>query len=112
MTQRLSVYTLKTVMTESYPDHILKEVDGRSATKACWQNNVGNFKKKPSEKRTHPVNMAEDDGDYGYEDDVNALDEDVPAETWYGDDGYADDDEDYDEDQVAHVDGEGWFMML
>ena len=95
-------------MTESYPDKVLKDLDGRNATNTPWQHNASN-QKQLFKKRTYPAQMAEqDDDDYGYEDDANAIDEDGYEETWYEEDGDEVDDEDYDEDQVALVDDEGW----
>ena len=60
MTQGLNIDKLKKVMTESFPDKILKDIDGRTATKAPWQRNT--TKKKPFSKSEHhrlkwPKNM-------------------------------------------------------
>ena len=114
MTQGLNIDRLKRVMTESYPDKVLKDLDGRSATKAPWQKSPNNMKRKPfHKKKTGHAKMAEglDEDEYEEEeDDVNALDDDDYNEyDWYGDYSEEEDDEEFDEDQVAYVDEEGWF---
>ena len=51
MTQGLNIDRLKRVMTESYPDKVLKDLDGRSATKAPWQKSPNKMKRKPFHKK-------------------------------------------------------------
>ena len=73
-------------MTESYPDKVLKDIDGRQHTKAPWQKSTS-VKKKPFRRRPHPAKMAEDDDD-DYEDDANALDDDDDYDgTWDEEEG-------------------------
>ena len=65
ITQGLNIDRLKRVMTESFPDKVLKDIDGRSATKAPWQKS--HHKKKPfHKKRTSSARMA---GEYEDEED-------------------------------------------
>ena len=113
MTQGLNIDRLKRVMTESYPDKVLKDLDGRSATKAPWQKSPNKMKRKPFDKKTGHAKMAEgmDEDEYDEEeDDVNALDDDdYNEDDWYDDYSEEEDDEEIDEDQVAYVDEEGWF---
>ena len=87
---------------ESYPDKVLKDLDGRTATKAPWQRNSTN---KPFKKRPYPVKTVEglDEDEEDDDDDAYALDD------YYEDDDYGDeedDEDDEDEDQVAYVDEE------
>ena len=117
MTQGLNIDNLKRVMTESFPDKVLKDIDGRTQTKAPWQKNPS--RRKPfnkNKKRSFLAQMADEQDDDEDEDeddyDINAIDDDYDYEddVWYeegDDDDY--DDEDADEDQVAYVDEEGWF---
>ena len=61
MTQGLNIDNLKRVMAESFPDKVLKDIDGRTQTKAPWQQN--STKRKPfnkHEKRAFPAQMADD----------------------------------------------------
>ena len=44
ITQGLNIDRLKRVMTESFPDKVLKDIDGRSATKST-------LAKEPSQKK-------------------------------------------------------------
>ena len=78
ITQGLNIDRLKRVMTESFPDKVLKDIDGRSATNAPWQKS--HRKKKPfHNKRTSSARMAEDyedDEDEEDEEDANAADDD------------------------------------
>ena len=112
MTHGLNIDRLKRVMTESYPDKVLKDIDGRSATKPPWQKSQNKTKKKPfRKKRTSPAKMAEglgegeDDDD---EDDINALDgDDYDEDDWYDEDADEEYDEEADDGQVAYVDEEG-----
>ena len=99
MTQGLNIDNLKKVMTESFPDKVLKDIDGRTATKAPWQQR--NSSRKPfHKKRTFPTKPLEDtDEDDEDDDDAYVLDDYEDDEEWYGDEG--DDDEDADDDQVA-----------
>ena len=104
---------LKKVMTESYPDKVLKDIDGRTATKAPWQKSQR--KKKPfHKKRTSSAKMAEEldeEEDEEDEEDINALDgDDYDEDEWYDEEADEEYDEEVDEDQVAYVDdNEGWF---
>ena len=118
MTQGLNIDKLKKIMVESYPDKVLKDLDGRtSSTKPTWSRKTT---KKPFKKRPFPVKTVDGlDEDEDYEededDDTYALDdyyedEDYGNEVWFGDDG--DDDDEWDEDQVAYIDEEGWFTLL
>ena len=112
MTKGLHIDRLRDVMKESYPDKVLKDLDGRTATKAPWQQrNIHN--KKPFHKtRTAAAKMAGGtDEEYEDEDDVNAVDDDYndDEDAYYEDDDYEEEEYEEDEDQVAYVDGEGWF---
>ena len=115
MTQGLNIDKLKKVMVESYPDKVLKDLDGRSSTtKPSWTKKKPT---KPFKKRPYPVKAADglDDDEDEYEDgddDVQAIDdyhedEEYGDEVWYGDEDA--EDEEWDEDQVAYVDEDGWF---
>ena len=98
-------------MVESYPDKVVKDLDGRtSSTKPTWSRKTT---KKPFKKRPFPVKTADGlDEDEEYEedddDDTYALDDYYENED-YGDEGDYDDDYEEDEDQVAYIDDEGWF---
>ena len=78
ITQGLNIDRLKRVMTESFPDKVLKDIDGRSATKAPWQKSQ--HKRKPfNKKRTSSARMAEEyaeEEDEEDEEDANAVDDD------------------------------------
>ena len=50
MTQGLNIDNLKRVMTESFPDMVLKDIDGRTATTAHWQQR-SSTKSKPFHKK-------------------------------------------------------------
>ena len=50
ITQGLNIDRLKRVMTESFPDKVLKDIDGRSVTKAPWQQS--HLKKKAIQQET------------------------------------------------------------
>ena len=110
-TQGLNIDHLKRIMTESYPDKVLKDLDSRTATKAPWQRNerTSSFKQTPFKRfnRTRSAKMVdEEDDDYDddYDDDnISAADDDYDDDYDYGDE----DEDDDDPDQVAHVDAEG-----
>ena len=99
-------------MTESFPDKVLTDIDGRTATKAPWQKSQR--KKTPfHKKRTSSAKMAEEfdeEEDEEDEEDINALDDDdYNEDEWYDEEADEEYDEEVDEDQVAYVDEEGWF---
>ena len=115
MTQGLNIDKLKKVMVESYPDKVLKDLDGRSSTtKPSWSKKKPN---KPFIKRPYPVKTADEldddeDEDEDGDNDTYAIDDyyeddEHGDEAWYGDDDG--DDDEWDEYQVAYVDEEGWF---
>ena len=92
----MNIDKLKKVMSESLPEKILKDIDGRHSSHAPWK------KRPPFGKKRYPTHLAIEVSD---EEDVNALEDE-------GDDNFeADwDDQDADDtDQVAYVDEEGWF---
>ncbi len=74
MTQGLTMDKLKKVMTEPYPDKILKDIDGRTTIKTPWQQQRKQSNRKPSikKKRSYPSNFAEEEDE---DPDVYALDE-------------------------------------
>ena len=49
-TQGLNIDNLKKVMTESFPDKVLKDIDGRTATKAPWQTSNSSKKEAISQE--------------------------------------------------------------
>ena len=56
MTKGLHIDKLREVMKESYPDKVLKDLDGRSATKAPWQQRHPQKEKPFQKKRTGHAN--------------------------------------------------------
>ena len=99
----MNIDRLKKVMAESLPEKVLKDIDGRTATKAPWQNPrpfKGNKFIKNKFKKKDSTNFCdESDG----EEDANALAEEDydEEEEWPA--------EEEDPDHVAYVDEEGWF---
>ena len=95
MTQGLNIDKLNTVMAESYPDKVLKNIDGRTTTNAPWQRNLTKTEEIPHTTNL-PRKMAEglgEDEDDEHGDDINALDDDYDEEAGYDEDA----DEEYDE---------------
>ncbi len=93
----MNIDKLKKVMSESFTERVLKDIDNRTMPNAPWQKRP--FQKKKKGFPTHYTTELSDD------EDVNALDD--------TDDDYlepeVDDQRDEDLDQVAYVDDEGWF---
>ena len=58
MTQGLNIDRLKKVMTESYPDKVLKDIDGRTATKSPWQRN--STKQNPFNQKREKTPFSKD----------------------------------------------------
>ena len=86
MTQGLNIDKLKKIMVESYPDKVLKDLDGRtSTTKPTWSPKST---KKPFKKRPHPVKTA--DGPEEDEDGEENEGDDPHAHAEASDEGHAD----------------------
>ena len=100
----MNIDKLKKVMADSLPEKVLKDIDGRTVTKAPWQGSRRPFKGKGFKKKSYAHYCDEDDD----EEDVDAVDDewhdfDDEEEEW------EDPNEEEDPDQVAYVDEEGWF---
>ena len=68
-------------MSESLPEKVLKDIDGRSTTKAPWQSS---FQKKPFQgrgfKKKHSAHQVTELSD---EEDINAVDEEEEEDIEY-----------------------------
>ena len=58
MTQGLNIDNLKRVMTESFPDKVLKDIDGRTQTKAPWNKNSSRRKPFNKTEKDIPCNYG------------------------------------------------------
>ncbi len=90
----MNIDKLKKVMSESFTERVLKDIDSRTTPKAPWQKRPRDLRKKRF-STYYTTEVSEDE-------DVNALDETDEDDLEFERDDQSD-------DQAAYVDEEGWF---